>query len=235
MRKLKLAEEADTPEAKPDNDAERIALTERIHAAEVEIERLTAEAARCADTIAAADTAAEVFEVLRKKRAEALASAFVAGSPAVLTDIDAQLATASQTRERAAQDADDARIMASVITERIDAVKGDLASHRADLTRLAREELARLHAEAMQQYETLCEELAGPVAMMYAISEAGCALVGRPGQAINYLAKKLREGLCVQKGYANSWVEPCWLRKDTHYGPEYQRLMQRFRDWGLKP
>ncbi|WP_152564880.1 hypothetical protein [Cupriavidus metallidurans] len=230
---LKIAAETGTDS----DDAERIALTERVRAAESEIERLNAEAQRCTATIAAADTAHQVVEDLRRARAQLLADAVVAGSPAILTGVDGELAAAVQAREQADQDADDAGVMQQVVTARIDAVKADLASHRADLTRLAREELGRLRAEAEREYESLCEQMAAPVGRLYAIDLVLASLAGNPGGVRDYLGEQLREkGLRVrQHGFSGDWVRPIWLTRSDPYGPAYQDLKAMLESWGLKP
>ncbi|MGE6497921.1 hypothetical protein [Cupriavidus metallidurans] len=231
MQRLKIAAETGTDS----DDAERIALTERVRAAEAEVRRLEDEATKCRAAIDGAVDAAEVVEDLRRARAQLLADAVVGGHVAILTGIDAELATATEASDKAAQDADDARIMSSVIAERVEVVKDDLAAYRETLKSIARAELARLYDEALAEYGRCVEALREPVERLFGISEVRFALAGRSDLAINSVARMLRnEGLRIQRAHDKAWVEPAWLNADSRHGAAYRDLTEMFKGWGLK-
>jgi chromosome segregation ATPase len=210
-------------------------LTKTINARQSELDRITADIARCDAATDAHEAALAAVTAARQRRDAEAADAFLAKRDPDPV-FNAELDRAEQQTESLRASGEAARGALAVIEQRCEELKAEIAAARVELTALALEDVAQRRAKARAAFNAAVDALREPLEEMCALDGVTRTLTGNynPYTPSAMLLDALNgEGLRV-------WTErglqgPAWMGSINQRSTEkYQALAGELRAAGLQ-
>ncbi|MFL9930870.1 hypothetical protein P0D88_16785 [Paraburkholderia sp. RL18-103-BIB-C] len=211
-------------------------LTKTINARQSELDRITAEIARCDTATDAHEAALAAVTAARQRRDAEAAGAFLAKHDPDPV-FNAELDRAEQQAESLRASGEAARGALAVIEQRCEELKAEIAAARVELTALALEDVAQRRAKAQAAFNAAVDALREPLEEMSAFDGITRTLTANynPYTGSAMLLDALKgEGLRVwteQRGLQG----PAWMGAIAQGSTEkYQALAGELRAAGLQ-
>jgi primosomal protein N'' len=196
------------------------ALSAEINTRQSELEKLEADAARCREAIDTADRHSGTIDTLRQQLREARAGGFLSRRKPDTTKIDADISRMEALHAEALQDGEDAAIALSLLEEKIDVLKADIAEkvtvrgQKAKALCLALfDEAETEYVQALKTVEAALDKIMGVARAHDAVSMAigdGHSILSA---ASSYVVENMTKHLAGHRH--EGFATPAWLyRRD---------------------